>query len=149
MLVREIMTTNPVTVTVVDSPARAVDLMAAGHISSLPVVDARGGLAGILTEGDLLRYAIAPDPRAHLRAQTHWGVPLPQRVDEVMTPRPRTTREAADVRDVARTLSENAWRILPVLRGGMLVGVVSRSDVVRALAHPDRDVERQVRDAFR
>jgi CBS domain-containing protein len=148
MLVSEIMSTNPVTVTVDDSPARAVDLMAACHVSSLPVLDHRGTLAGIVTEGDLLRYAIAPDPRAHLRPQTHWGVPLPDRVEAVMTPRPRTTREAADVRDVARTLTESSWRILPVLRRGQLVGVVSRSDVVRALAHPDRDVERGVRDAF-
>jgi CBS domain-containing protein len=148
MLVSEIMTTNPVTVTVDESPARAVDLMAACHLSSLPVLDNRGALAGIVTEGDLLRYAISPDPRAHLRPQTHWGIPLPPRVEAVMTPRPRTTREAADVRDVARTLSESAWRILPVLRSGRLVGVVSRSDVVRALAHPDRDVERSVRDVF-
>jgi CBS domain-containing protein len=147
MLVNEIMTTNPVTVTVDDSPARAADLMSACHISSLPVVDARA-LVGIVTEGDILRYAIVPDPRAHLRPQVHWGVPLPDRVDELMTPRPRTTREAADVRDVARTLSESAWRILPVLRSGRLVGVVSRSDVVRALAHPDGDVERSVRDVF-
>lgn len=148
MLVREIMTSSPVTVCIDDPPSYAVELLSRARVASLPVLDPQGTLVGILTEGDLLRYAIGPDPRAALRPTARRGIPLPPRVEEVMTPTPHTTTEGADVADVARVLSTSSWKMLPVVAGACLVGVVSRSDVVRALAHPDREVERLIGAAF-
>ncbi len=148
MLVREVMTASALTLTIDDTPTYAVELMSRSRVSSLPVVDPQGSLVGIVSEGDLLRYAIEPDHRAHLRPSARRGIPLPTRVEEVMTPQPHTTRGGADLAEVARVLSESSWKMLPVLAGARLVGVVSRSDVVRALAHPDREVERRIATTF-
>lgn len=148
MLVREIMTRSPLTVTIDDPPSYAAELMSHARVSGLPVVDPQGTLVGILSEGDLLRYAIAPDPRAQLRPPLRRGIPLPTRIEEIMTPRPHTTREGADIAEVASVLSESSWKMLPVVSGSRLVGVISRSDVVRTLAHPDREVERLITAAF-
>jgi CBS domain-containing protein len=62
-------------------------------------------------------------------------------VAEVMTPDPVTTREGADVADVAHLLADTGWKSLPVVdTDGVLVGMISRSDVIRALSTSDAEI---------
>jgi CBS domain-containing protein len=122
----------------------AVDELVRSGLGSLPVLDANGLLAGVVSEGDLLRFAVgtrheplgtpaspAGGPAGHtaayrLNASRHV-------VAEVMTRNPVTATEQQPVDDLARLFVRLPWRTLPVVRLGRLVGVVTRSDVVEAL----------------
>ena len=148
MLVREIMTSPALSVPQDASTQMALTLLARAHLTSLPVVDREGHLVGVVSEADVLRTELQPDPRAHLRPTRHPGGQLPRTVTEVMTPHPHTAREETDVADLAHTFSTQSWKSLPVVRDGHLVGVVSRSDVVRALARPDEQIRHDVGRAF-
>ena len=147
MLAREIMTSPAHSVREDVLTQMALTLLARAHLTSLPVVDADGALVGVVSEADVLRTALEPDPRAHLRPAGH-GADLPRTVAAVMTPHPHTVREETDVAELARTFSQQSWKSLPVVRDGRLVGVVSRSDVVRALTRPDEDIRHDVSRAF-
>jgi CBS domain-containing protein len=148
MLAREIMTSPAHSVREDVSTQAALTLLARAHLTSLPVVNLDGELVGVISEADVLRTALQPDPRAHLRPMTHPGEELPRTVAEVMTPHPHTAREETDVAELARTFSQQSWKSIPVVRGRHLVGVVSRSDVVRALARPDDQIRHDVSRAF-
>lgn len=145
MLVREIMTA-PVTSVSEHTPCtEALALLARRRLTALPVVDARGAVVGLLSEADLLRSALEADPRSHLgRTQTH-GQPLPPVVGDLMTRSPVTVTEGGDVAEIAHLFVRTSFKSFPVVRDGLLVGVVSRSDVVRALARPDDAVLAEVR----
>ncbi|WP_457256730.1 CBS domain-containing protein [Pedococcus sp. P5_B7] len=149
MLVRELVTREVVSVRDVSALDAAVRVLAEHHISALPVIDANGRVVGILSEADVLRLHVAADPRAHLRPVDDGPVqPWPATVREVMTADPVVAHESSDVADVARTLADTGWKSLPVVGGnGELAGMVSRSDVIRALASRDADIWlRVVRD---
>lgn len=144
MLVREIMTRSAYHIADTASPQAAVVLMARGHVTSLPVLDADGQLVGIISEADILRKAIHPDPRAHLRPTTSSGEALPMQVRELMTPDPYVVREDFDVADVATVLADRGWKSVPVVKEGQLVGILSRSDVLKALSRPDPEIAHEV-----
>lgn len=146
MLVREIMTTPALTVGAAERPQDAMQLMATVHVTMLPVVDDLGLLVGVLSEADLLRPALGPDSRAHLQPSGHEGVPLPRKVSELMTAPAHTVAEETDVADLALTLDATGWKSMPVLRDRDLVGIVSRSDIVRALWRTDDDIRGDVSD---
>ena len=61
-----------------------------------------------------------------------------------MSSTPQTTSEHADVADVAALFRRRAWKCLPVMRDDELVGVVSRSDIIRAMSRDDDDIEDDV-----
>jgi CBS domain-containing protein len=146
MLVREIMTTPAVTVGLEDPPREAMRLMTSAHVTMLPVVDASDALVGVLSEADLLRPALGADSRAHLRPSSHNGAPLPRKVSELMSSPPHTVTEETDVADLAVTLDVTGWKSMPVTRERALVGIVSRSDIVRALWRTDADICKDVAD---
>jgi len=77
--------------------------------------------------------------------------PWPATVREVMSPDPVVAHEGSDVADVARVLADTGWKSLPVVDGDhALVGMVSRSDVIRELSTRDADIWlRVVRDLAR
>lgn len=124
----------------------AVKLMVARQISGLPVVDQHGAIIGMLSEGDLVRwhegytdretrwlemladgFALAPDFLRELSAQR-------QKVSAVMRKDVITITEDVPVREVARIMYANSIKRVPVVRDGKLVGIIARSDLVRALA---------------
>lgn len=148
MLVRDIMT-SPVTSVGERTPcSEALVLLAEQRLTALPVVDARGAVVGLLSEVDLLRAALEPDPRSHLsRARAH-GVPLPPLVADLMTREPVTVTEGGDVAELAHLFVRTSFKSVPVVRDGSLVGLVSRSDVVRALARPPETVLAEVRSVL-
>ena len=121
----------------------------AGTVARTVVVDGSGRVVGILSEADVLRLHVSADPRAHLRPVADEAVePWPATVGEVMSPDPVVAREGSDVADVARILADTGWKSLPVVDGDhALVGMVSRSDVIRELSTRDADIWlRVVRD---
>lgn len=148
MLVREIMTHRPVTTTPDATVRQAVAVMAAHRVTALPVLDAQGALVGVLSEGDLVQHVIREDPRAHERPVRDDREPTPL-VADVMSDHPIVVRPAADVASAARLMVSRGFKSLPVVDdSGLLIGVLSRSDVVRAVARTDdelaRDVEAQL-----
>ncbi len=144
MLVREIMTSPAYSVHEDASLEAALQLMARAKVTGLPVVDSGGLLVGIISEADLLKADLEPDPRAHLRLARSSSGPLPSTVGQVMTARPHTVREDSDVAELAHTFARTAWKSVPVVRGESLLGVVSRSDVIRAMARPDREISAEI-----
>ena len=147
MLVREIMTAPAHSVHESDDLDQALRLLAERRITAVPVVDDGGRVIGVLSEIDVLRRAVEPDTRAHA-APVHDVPPLPQTIGEIMTRDPRTTTESADVSDLIELFTTTSFKSLPVVRDGRLVGVVSRSDVIRALWRSDDELRDDVIAAF-
>ena len=144
MLARDMMSSPVITIALDATVADAARAMAEKGVSGLPVVDASGRLAGIVTEGDLLR-------RKELGSETRrtWWARLfrddrslagefarahGRFVREVMTRNVVCVRDDAPVGRVAELLSTLGVKRMPVLKDGALVGVVSRHDMMRALA---------------
>jgi CBS domain-containing protein len=147
VLVRELMTPHPRSVTATTSLDDVLDLLASTRVTCLPVVDGPR-LLGVVSEADLLAVLVRADPRAHARP-VHLAVAggrAASAVSDVMTSPAWTTEPGADVADVAEQMLEHGWKSVPVVEQDRLVGVISRSDVVRALARPDADVRADLLD---
>lgn len=146
MQARDIMTADVKTVRPYDTIDAAIKIMVERRVSGVPVVDDDGELVGILTEGDLLRR-IETDTHRHLRpgfldfligssrevsdyVRTH-----SRRVGDLMTAQPVSVTEEASLEDVVRLMEKRRIRRIPVIRGARLVGVVSRSDLIKALGY--------------
>jgi len=126
----------------------AAKQMTAAHISGLPVVDGDGRLAGILTEGDILRvFRQVSIPFYNDILGGEFSIPGPHvierqleevtayRVDQLMTRQVVTASPDEDVADAARRMHARDVKLLPVVDGdGRLVGVISRGDIVRTFA---------------
>lgn len=120
---------------------QAIRLMTGHKISGLPVVEQDGRIAGMLTEGDLLRRAetgTEGDPPGWLKSFLMLGHEASRyvrtharRVGEVMTSDVVTIREDTPLSDVVELMLRHRVKRLPVVRDGRLVGVVSRADLVR------------------
>ena len=115
----------------------AADALVESGLGSLPVLDADGLLTGVVSEGDLLRFVVGT---RHEHAGFPGRSPAAYRQDayrhvvaDVMTRNPVTATEPLPVEEVARLFVRLPWRMLPVVRLGRLVGVVTRTDVVHAL----------------
>ena len=143
MLVRDIMTTDVVTVGPGTGLREAAHLLVGHRFTALPVVDGDGELVGVLTESDLapLRRHDARSPK--LAAEMAATVPV--RVGEVATPNPVTVRPWTDAADAVDLMRSSRHRSLPVVDGGRLAGIVTRSDVLRADDLPDDVVAAAVR----
>jgi predicted transcriptional regulator len=71
--------------------------------------------------------------------------PLSSTVTQVMTAHPHTVREDCDVAELAHTFATTSWKSVPVVRGGdVLLGIVSRSDVIRAMARSDTQIAGEI-----
>ena len=140
----EIMSKTVVAVSVEASLAQAVRLMIDSRVSGVPVLDAQGHAVGMLTEGDLLRRAetgtegpapgwfarlLMPGHLAGQYVQTHG-----RQVRAIMTPNVVTVEEDAPLEKVVLLLQRHRIKRIPVERDGKVVGIVSRADLVRALA---------------
>lgn len=119
--VSDVMTSNVVTVKPDETIVDAARKMAENKIGSVVVVDDKGTIIGILTEGDIVRRVVARglDP-----SQTP--------VEAVMTKNPITIFEDADLAAAAELMREKGVGHLPVVNEeGRLVGIITRSDIVR------------------
>ena len=143
MLASEIMTTDVATVGPDTPIAELVALLVARGISAVPVVSG-GRLAGIVSEGDLLRRAELGTGRkrsrwleiatAGDRLATEYVHEHGRKVADVMTPEVVTVQHDTPVSEIADLLERRRIKRVPVLRDGKLVGIVSRANLVQALA---------------
>jgi len=144
MQVKDIMTSKVLSVEANTSVFEAIRSMLQHKISGLPVVNADGALVGIVTEGDFLRRAETATERRRPRwleflmgpgrladdyVHTHT-----RRVADVMTPDPYTVTEGTPLEDVVRIMEKRRIKRLPVVRGKLVVGIVSRANLLQALA---------------
>jgi CBS domain-containing protein len=140
----DVMVRNVITVKPDDQVAEAVKLLAEHDISALPVVDDGNNVVGIISEADLLRrqeigtekhrpwWMEAVTPASTLAgafAKSHGG-----RVAEVMSTDVVSAAEDTPLGEIATMLERHRIKRVPVLRGGKLVGMVSRSNLIQALA---------------
>lgn len=138
MLVQDLMTRQPVTVTGEWKVKEAVVLAAERRVSALPVVDGHGLICGIVTEADLIRDAFAHDVRAHELPHDDSDRSPALLVSEVMTSPAVTAHARADLAEVVDLMTSSRLKSLPVVDDhGHVVGMVSRSDVVRVRARSD------------
>jgi CBS domain-containing protein len=164
MQAKDVMTTQVLTVRPDTPVAEIAKLLLDHHISGVPVVSADGQIRGIVSEGDLMRRADADTERrsswwlglfgqadtlAERYAKSHGHVAA-----DVMTQDVVTITESTPLSDIATMLEEKRVKRLPVVRDGRIVGIVSRANLLRALASraaapPDnqRD-DRTIREAL-
>lgn len=149
MLVRDVMTEDPVTVTPDVGVKVALSRLAHVGITSMPVVDEQRQLRGIVSEADLIRDVVADDPRAHERPITIRPLTPARTVDDVYTRAPLSVRPVDDVTAAVDLMAARGFKSLPVVDDRRrLVGIVSRSDVVRALARDDTQIATDIRRFF-
>ncbi|WP_246388683.1 CBS domain-containing protein [Microvirga mediterraneensis] len=138
------MTRDVVSVSAATPVSEIAGALASKRISAVPVVSTDGALVGIVSESDLMRRTEIGTQRrpswwrkvlADMEAEaadyirTHG-----RKARHVMTPRVVTATEDMVLADIADLMEKQRLKRLPVLRGSHLVGIVSRSDLVRALA---------------
>jgi CBS domain-containing protein len=141
LMTRDVAVVHPET-----SLLEAVKLMAERRISGVPVLDDAGMIVGILSEGDLVRWHEGYTERQarwldmladgfHLAPMFLEGIREQKRkVKTVMSVGAVTVTEDMPARDIAHLMYSKNIKRVPVVREGRLVGIVARSDLVRALA---------------
>jgi len=144
MQVQDVMTKHVISVEPTDTIARAIRLMLQERVSGLPVIDAAGTLVGIVTEGDFLRRAetgtqrrrprwleflVGPGRMADEYVHTH-----ARKVSEVMTVEPATVTEQTALADVVKLMEKRRIKRLPVMKGQKVIGIISRANLLHALA---------------
>jgi CBS domain-containing protein len=149
MLVREIMSTDVVSVRPDSTLKEATRLLDTHRVTALPVVDRAGRLVGVLSEADVLRDVIARDRRATEIPIALTGDPARLRVTDVMTHLPLSVAPDDDVAVAVEFLVDTQVKSLPVVEHDHVVGVVSRCDVIAVLARQDALIEAEVDDLLR
>jgi CBS domain-containing protein len=145
MFVRDVMTREPTTVPRGTTIKRAAELLAELQVTCLPVIDTEGRLCGVVSEADLIRDAFSADPRSHILAETHAPPSQAHLISEVMTPHVVTVRESTDLAQAVELMTSAILKSLPVVNDQRhVVGVVSRSDIVRLRARADGDIRGEV-----
>lgn len=149
MQVKDIMTPKVISIDVGASVLKAAQVMLQNHVSGLPVVDKDGKLVGIVTEGDFLRrseigtqqrrprwleFIIGPG-----RLADDYVHASGRKVEEVMTPDPYTVTEEDSLESLVEVMQRRRIKRLPVMRDGRMVGIVSRANLMLALASLARE----------
>ncbi len=132
MLVRDIMTPNPITIRPESDYLAAIAIMRAGGFRRLPVVDSEGRLVGIVTYNDLLKVrAQQADEAARQAAVLGDGVLI--RVREVMTSPVVSIPAEYPLEEAARVMIEHHITSLPVIEEGRVVGIITATDIFKTL----------------
>jgi acetoin utilization protein AcuB len=143
MKVRDVMTTDPLTIDPEAPLATAGDVMRTKELRHLPVVNDAGQLIGIITDRDLRHAAFGPAVEEYLSAGAQRRLrgiveSLENlRVRDVMTWDVVTTQPDASIGHAALIMSERRVGSLPVTDNGKLVGVLTERDVLRALSREE------------
>ena len=148
MRAMDVMTTNVITVVPDTSVQALATLLSERGISGVPVVGKDGRLVGIVSEGDLLHRAETGTERRTQRRRSRWLDTFAadqeaardyvkahgRSVQEIMTREVISVSDTTELADIATLLETKRIRRVPVVRDGKLVGIVSRANLVRALA---------------
>jgi CBS domain-containing protein len=144
MRAHQIMTKDVITVTPHTTIETAAKIMLRTHISGLPVLDDAGSLVGIVSESDFLRrneigtsnkrpkwlqFFVGPG-----KAATDFVHERGRKVEDVMTEEPVTVDEETPLEDLVRLMEKKDIKRLPVMSGNVLKGIVTRSNLLQAVA---------------
>jgi len=129
MLVRERMSSQPVTITTETTMTDALRVMRENQVRRLPVLDESGRLVGIVSEKDLL-YA-SPSPATSLSIYEMHYMLTQLRVTELMTSDVITVGPDVPLEEAARIMADNKIGSLPVMRDDKLVGIITETDLFR------------------
>lgn len=122
--VADCMTKNLVTLTADTGVFEAVKILLDHKITSAPVIDSRGRLLGMFSEKDVMRIVL----------ESVYNQSMSGKVGEYMTPKPISVNSDSSIVDLAERFEHSSVRSFPVFQDTDLVGIVSRTDVLRALA---------------
>ena len=126
-----------------DTIRTAIETMLGSHMSGLPVIDDAGKLIGVISEGDLLRrselgtekprsrwleFLFGPGRAASDYVQTHGRY-----VEDLMTPDPVVAEADTPLEKVVELMESRRIKRVPILRDGVVIGIVTRSDLLAAL----------------
>jgi CBS domain-containing protein len=150
MRAHQIMTTNVVTVRPDTSIVEAAKLMLEHHISGLPMLDKDEKLIGIASEGDFLRRSEIGTQRRRPRwlqfligsgrEASEFVRQSGRKVEDIMTHDPVTVSESTALEELVSLMEKHDVKRLPVMRGAQLVGIVTRANLLRAVASLAQDV---------
>ena len=150
MRAHQIMTRPVITVAPETTIVEAANTMLQRHVSGLPVVDTAGKLVGIISEGDFIRRSEIGTQRKRGRflkfilgsgkEATDFVHEHGRKIAEIMTPEPLTIDEDTSLEEIVELMETNNVKRLPVMRGDKLVGIVSRSNLLQAVASLARQI---------
>jgi CBS domain-containing protein len=146
MRAHQIMTKNVITVTPQTALLDAANIMLRSHASGLPVVDANGALQGVISESDFLRRGEIGTQRKRSRWLEFFMSPSSlasdyvHEVEDVMSRDPVTVTEEASLDELVHLMEKHHIKRLPVMRGKAVVGVVTRSNLLQAVAALSREI---------
>jgi len=158
MKARDVMVSPVITTKPSASVKEVAQFLLQNHISAVPVVDDSGKLVGIVSEGDLMR-------RADLGTERHrawWLTALftaeetlaaeyvkqhSRKVADVMTKRLVTAGPDAALNEIAGLLERHSIKRVPIVENGALVGIVSRANLIQALAADRKGLNIPLSDA--
>src|SRR5262245_31478566 len=150
MKVRDVMTSPVLSVEPDTAILEAVRIMLQRHISGLPVIDKDGHLVGMVTEGDFLRrsetgtqrrrphwleFLMGPGRLADEYTRSHG-----RKIQDIMTSDPVRVTEDTSLDEVVRTMEKRRIKRLPVMSDNDVVGIVTRANLVHALAGVAREL---------
>ncbi|MFQ5539111.1 MAG: CBS domain-containing protein [Candidatus Binatia bacterium] len=115
MVAKDIMTKRVITVEPLTTVKSLAKILSGNNISGAPVVDQKGKVMGVVSEADIVAKG-------------------GKQVKGIMSKNVVSVREETAVEEVARLLTTHRFNRVPVLRQGKLVGIVSRADIIRAIA---------------
>jgi len=144
MIAADVMVSNVITVSPETRVAEVAEILLRNRISAVPVVDAAGQIVGIVSEGDLMHRAEAGTEIRRswwLRALTSNEAMAAdfvrshsQNVADVMTRRVITAGPDTPLYEIANLLERNRIKRVPIVKDGKLVGIISRANLLQALA---------------
>jgi CBS domain-containing protein len=153
MKAADVMVSNVITVSPDASVQDVADILLTNRISAVPVVGRSGELIGIISEGDLIRRAetgterrrswwlellVGRTPLAADYVKSH-----ARTVADVMTRTVITAIPDTPLRDIAALLEKNHIKRVPIVKNRKVVGIVSRANLVQALASRRKEIEAQ------
>ena len=115
MVAKDIMTKKVITVMPLTTVKNLAKTLSGNNISGVPVVDQRGKVMGIVSEADVVAKS-------------------GKQVKGIMSKDVVSVSEETEVEEIAKLLAAHRFNRVPVLRQGKLVGIVSRADIIRAIA---------------
>jgi CBS domain-containing protein len=161
MRAKDVMTDDIAFINVKESVFDAAELLLGAGVSAAPVVDDKGAIVGIVSEADLvhrteidtsakkswlarLMDSDASSARDFVSAQT-------RRVADIMTKEVVTAGEDTPLRELVELMERHRIKRIPIVRGTVVVGIVSRADLLRALLsrEPDRPLLQPTDKALR
>jgi len=131
MLVKDCMTSNPVTIGPDMPVAEALSFMRQQNVRRLPIVNKKGKLIGIISEKDLL-YA-SPSPATSLSVYEVGYLLSKLKVEEIMAKDVTTVAPGAPLEEAARIMADGQVGGLPVMDGDRLVGIITETDIFKTI----------------